>query len=261
MIDYADDPMPDDGIRGRVIERMRTINRPACVTWLEHPAVRLEVASGALMIYAPMRSHADAIARKFFDELMAMRESIGVDSVEIVAEKKPELKFAAAIPKRFQGVELSNSIRKLVEIGKQHLILSGGTGTGKTTQLWALKKYLGDQGIPMLIISEIGDVQENQWDRKVWLPEIKEFTGWIGYDDLACTADESANGTRTLRGWPKEVIGAIADYRWQHNLPFVITTNLTAQSAKAVLGSAIASRLASSNWIEREFSGEDRRIG
>jgi DNA replication protein DnaC len=139
---------------------------------------------------------------------------------------------------------------RLAETGSAgNLLISGAVGAGKTWQaLHAVEAAItgGWTGSAEFVTttgwrSAVGPPQDQDALRK-----LRE-RGVIILDDP---------GAVRIGDWDLEHLYAIADYRWSHALPVIITTNVT--DMRAMLGERIASRLADKVTVVK-ITGADRR--
>lgn len=132
------------------------------------------------------------------------------------------------------------------------LILVGSVGTGKTHLAASIAHYCIEQGI-VTKFGNITDIFQSLKDAFTTdediLSEIKTVPLLI-LDDL---------GKEKSTEWTQETIYSIVNYRYEHMLPMVITTNCTMAELQDRLGSATLSRLMEMSDYA-EMNGKDYRI-
>jgi DNA replication protein DnaC len=156
---------------------------------------------------------------------------------------------AQRVPKEYQNAKLAKSVHDVVfNTDWSTLLLIGPAGTGKTTQVWALHKQLIDGTEftgqhDMHVISECGDIE---WD---WLEEWAKFPNILAVDDI---------GYRKPEAWTTQAIYYLTNYRRQHCLNTIWTTNLEEDKLRENYGAPIASRLL--GGIIFPTGGMDKRL-
>lgn len=132
------------------------------------------------------------------------------------------------------------------------LILAGSVGTGKTHLAASIAHYCIERGI-VTKFGNITDIFQSLKDAFTTdediLSEIKTVPLLI-LDDL---------GKEKSTEWTQETIYSIVNYRYEHMLPTVITTNCTMAEIQNRLGSATVSRLMEMSDYA-EMNGKDYRI-
>lgn len=147
----------------------------------------------------------------------------------------------------------------------------------EATVAWAMKLASGEQAGNLLLVGNVGA-------GKTWTAlhaiEHALANGWAGSAEFVTTAGwrevtgppADQDGLRKLRergviilddpgairlgDWDLEHLYAIADYRWGHRLPVIVTTNVP--ELRPMLGERVASRLADRVTVVR-LTGTDRR--
>lgn len=118
------------------------------------------------------------------------------------------------------------------------LVLTGGYGTGKTHLAAAIANNLVDKGIMVLFDTYVGhlDRLKREMDSdepKVYLDKMKSMPMLV-IDDL---------GKEKKTDWSQQILFNVLNYRYEHYLPTVITTNMTPNELPKYVEGAIASRL------------------
>lgn len=136
------------------------------------------------------------------------------------------------------------------------LLFYGKTGTGKTFAAACIVNALIDKGYPCLVtsLSRLINTISGMYDGKQdYIDRLNRFT-LVVFDDLATEADTP---------YRNEIVYNIIDNRYRAGLPFIVTTNLTAQelkSAEDISKQRIYSRLFE-RCLPVEVKGSDRRRG
>lgn len=116
------------------------------------------------------------------------------------------------------------------------LIFMGTTGTGKTHLAAGITNYLIARGVAVKFgnIVDIFDSARTAYstDEDI-LSQIKKYPLLV-IDDL---------GKERKTEWTDEKIYSIVNYRYEHQLPIIFTTNLTADELTARVGEATMSRI------------------
>lgn len=130
-----------------------------------------------------------------------------------------------------------------------NLLLVGPVGTGKTWSCWhaaTVALEAGWLGAPVLYGAY-------EW-RQLTTPPVNELDlRDAARSDLLILDDP---GAMRLGAWELEHLYGVIDYRWNHQLPTVITSNVP--DLRGMLGERIASRLAD-NVVVVVLDGPDRR--
>ncbi len=136
------------------------------------------------------------------------------------------------------------------------LLLYGTVGTGKTFAAACIANALIDKGFPCLVtnFSRLINTISGMYDGKQeYIDGLNRFALLV-IDDLASEADTE---------YRNEIIFNVIDSRYRAGLPFIVTTNLTAQELKGA--EDISKQRIYSRLFERclpvEVAGSDRRRG
>lgn len=132
------------------------------------------------------------------------------------------------------------------------ILLSGSVGTGKTHLAAAIAHWCIEQNMFVLFGNVVDMFQALRdafsTDEDI-LADIKSMPLLV-LDDL---------GKENRTEWTRETIYSIINYRYEHMLPTVITTNLTMGELQTQLGAATVSRLMEMcDYVE--MNGSDFRI-
>lgn len=134
------------------------------------------------------------------------------------------------------------------------LLLVGGYGTGKTHLAASIANKLMDDGIPVLFDTFSGHLNklkaEFNGGKSVYLNQMKTVDMLV-LDDI---------GKEKQSEWSESIMFDVINYRYEHLLPMVMTTNLRNDSLKEYLGGAIWSRLCEMSQGVRT-KGKDYRQG
>lgn len=136
---------------------------------------------------------------------------------------------------------------------KNSLLLLGGVGSGKTHLAAAISNALIDRGIPVLFntYSEHLERIREEYDKtgqKKHLSMMKN-TPMLVLDDI---------GKERKNSWTQQILFDVVNYRYEHLLPIIITTNFDADELANHCESAVWSRLFEISSAV-ETSGKDYR--
>lgn len=119
------------------------------------------------------------------------------------------------------------------------LLLVGGYGTGKTHLAASIANRLMDNGVPVLYDTfgrHLNKLRaEFNGGQSVYLGQMESIDMLI-LDDA---------GKEKVSEWSRSVMFDVINYRYEHLLPIIITTNLTGNALADYLGGAIWSRIVS----------------
>ncbi len=134
----------------------------------------------------------------------------------------------------------------------KNLIMTGPTGSGKTFTSYAIYQalYVDRYHVELIHISEMLDKIRDASNQNAELEKYKKPNCLI-LDDF---------GSEKRNEWVNERLALLFDYRWQWELPTVITTNVPASGFYDVFGDRITSRLLSKVTVYN-ITGTDRRVG
>lgn len=152
----------------------------------------------------------------------------------------PEIHLAAVYDHEPVECDALTAVRMFVGSGHVILVLSGGVGLRKTgSACWLLTRKAG---------------------RFVKADELMRLAGSRDPEDV--TLWRQTRGTQVLviddlggeyvddKGWAVKVVNALVDYRYEHRLKTVITTNLEAPKFRATYGERVADRIRESGrWL------------
>jgi hypothetical protein len=134
------------------------------------------------------------------------------------------------IPAEYAGWTLPEAIKALA--GKwQTIVIHGGPGTKKTTQLWTIKKASRD---PVYVMSEAADIDAHRFS----MPHTE---AWAAFRGILCIDDVGYK--RSANDWNMQVLFAVLNHRRANGLRTVITTNFNREKIKEIYGDHIASRI------------------
>ena len=121
---------------------------------------------------------------------------------------------------------------------RNSLLIFGGYGTGKTHLAAAISNELIDRGIPVLFgtfADHLEHIREefDKTGKRQYLSLMKN-TSMLVLDDV---------GKERLTDWAKEVLFNVINFRYEHKLPFILTTNYNEQQLGNYIGGAVYSRM------------------
>lgn len=121
---------------------------------------------------------------------------------------------------------------------RNSLIIYGGVGSGKTHLAAAIANVMIDRGIPVLFgtFSEHLEHIREEYDhtgQKKYLSMMKS-TPMLVLDDL---------GKERKTDWTQQILFDVINYRYEHLLPTIVTSNLNFEEMGRYVGNAIFSRL------------------
>lgn len=121
---------------------------------------------------------------------------------------------------------------------RNSLLILGGYGSGKTHLAASIANNLVDKGIPALFctFSEHLEHIREEFDKdghRQYLASMKR-TPMLVVDDL---------GKEKKTEWSQQILFDVINYRYEHILPFVITTNMNEEEIGNYVGGAIYSRM------------------
>lgn len=209
----------------------------------EHPAEALELqrARSAVKALEDMIRSIEARVLKVKSaqqRIEALRNALG--SVPRVV---------AAIEAGLQPNEALNAVQAFNKKppGVWCLLLAGVVGTGKSTAAGALAYDFAQRGY------RISWLRAGEAARSLFGEEAdRRFTLWrtaklLVIDDL---------GTEMLTSAWQQSIGELLDYRWQHSLRTIITTNMSPEVFKERYGSRLALRIGGDGMVFTLGEGE-----
>lgn len=121
---------------------------------------------------------------------------------------------------------------------RNSLLIFGGYGSGKTHLAAAIANALIDRGIPVLFgtfadhLEKIREEFDKTGQRKY--QSMMKNTPMLVLDDV---------GKEKLTDWSKEILFNVINYRYEHKLPFILTTNFNEQQLGNHIGGAVYSRM------------------
>lgn len=121
---------------------------------------------------------------------------------------------------------------------RNSLLIFGGYGSGKTHLAAAIANNLVDKGIPVLFgtFSDHLEHIREEFDKdghRQYLASMKS-TPVLVLDDL---------GKEKRTEWTEQILFDVINYRYEHLLPFVITTNMDENGFGNYVGGAVYSRM------------------
>ncbi|MFG1683555.1 ATP-binding protein [Nonomuraea sp. NPDC049269] len=140
-------------------------------------------------------------------------------------------------------------VNDLVRRSPNNLLMVGPVGVGKTWSCW----HAADAAIAAGWDGDPTVVGAYEWKLLITPPVNEMDVRDIARSSLLVLDDP---GAMRLGAWELEHMYGVIDYRWNHRLPTIITSNVP--DLRAMLGERIASRLAA-NVTVVVLDGPDRR--
>lgn len=141
-------------------------------------------------------------------------------------------------PNMYNSCLAYSNREKLFEDNRNSLLIFGGVGTGKTHMAASIANALIDRGIPVLFgtfsdhLEHIREEFDHTGLRK-YLSQMKS-TPMLVLDDL---------GKEKKTEWSQQILFDVINYRYEHKLPFIITTNFDEKQLANYIGGSIYSRM------------------
>lgn len=161
-------------------------------------------------------------------------------------------------PKRYTNATIENlppELReKLGDAAQNHtsVYLHGAVGTGKTYAIWAFAHLLKEDEYQIWNVSELLRKlrpTDGSYD-PIDVQEMAAYRRFLVLDDI---------GVEKPSEWVLETIYGLLNFRYENELPTILTSNLSLGELSAKLGERIASRLAEMCEV-LELKGEDKRL-
>ena len=195
--------------------------------------------------------HVNGLITKLLNEAQHLKESSNL------GERFSNRTFGNFDPRRdqraFTFCKSYANTDNLFNIKKNGLLLLGGVGSGKTHLAAAISNELIDRGIPVLFgtfIEHLEHIKEefDNTGQKKHLSMMKT-TPLLVIDDL---------GKEKRTEWSQQILFDVVNYRYEHLLPIIITTNFDPDGIANHCGEAVWSRLYET-CSAVETSGKDYR--
>lgn len=193
----------------------------------------------------PSSEHRKKAQDKFYE---AFREDAEMQKAERAKKLREEsnlgIRFARRTFDSFDKSRDESAYQKCFDYAdhfkdteRNSLLLVGGYGTGKTHLAASIANKLMDNGIPVLFDTFSGHLNklkaEFNGGKSVYLEQMKNVDMLI-LDDI---------GKEKISEWSQSIMFDVINFRYEHLLPIVLTTNLKNDSLKEYLGGAVWSRL------------------
>ena len=141
-------------------------------------------------------------------------------------------------PEAYKGCLAYSNRENLFSDSRNSLLIFGGYGSGKTHLAAAIANSLIDRGIPVLFATYADHLEHireefDKTGKRMYLSKMKN-TPMLVLDDV---------GKEKLTDWAKEIMFSVINYRYEHKLPFVLTTNLNESQLGNHIGGAVYSRM------------------
>lgn len=158
-------------------------------------------------------------------------------------------------PQAYDACRSYANAEELFSKKKNSLIIFGDVGTGKTHLSASIANDFAEKGIPTLFGTYIEHLEHiksefNSAGANEYLTDMKTMMVLV-IDDL---------GKEKKTEWSQQVLFDVINYRYEHLLPVIITTNFGADELAQWVGHAVWSRLYEmSNGVATQ--GGDHRMG
>lgn len=161
-----------------------------------------------------------------------------------------------SIPKKIKDITLVDENAQIFSAGLyKDLIILGPTGVGKTVLAYKLmERYITD-GYPCTLVT-IAELLRQFDEFRHANDGTHPFTKY-GKQECVVVLDDLGTGRQADR--EREIMYQIMDYRYMHNLPTIITSNLTLDQIESTFDGRLLSRIMGMCEVV-ELSGPDRRI-
>lgn len=141
-------------------------------------------------------------------------------------------------PSAYKSCLAYSNRENLFNDNRNSLLIMGGYGSGKTHLAAAIANDLIDRGIPVLFgtfADHLEHIREefDKTGQRRYLSMMKN-TSMLVLDDV---------GKEKQTDWTKEIMFNVINYRYEHKLPFILTTNLNENQLGNHLGGAVYSRM------------------
>ena len=211
------------------------------------------------------KRQADGIASLANDKFY---EAWQEDANALKAKQAERLKAESNLGKRFQSRTFETfeqeknpvAFHKCVEYVEQYedserncLIIIGDYGTGKTHLASSIANALMGNGIPVLFDTFDGHLSklkaEFNGNGNAYLGKMQNVDMLI-LDDV---------GKEKQTEWSRSIMFSVINYRYEHMLPYVMTTNLNSKDLEEYLGGAVWSRLCETCRGVKTIGGDYRK--
>lgn len=183
-------------------------------------------------------NHISSKKKVLWDDFLPSNGKINIESV-----------FAS------NDVKVVDGIKKWQGQNRSNLLILGSVGVGKTTLAvalgeWAFTNY--KNLVPAFV--KYQDIFALRLEKT--LEDARRWERIMNADLLVL--DDIIASDKELSDWKHETLYTLLDHRYVHNKPTIITTNLTKEDLKGLLGKRINDRLRS-NLVTLSIQGDSRR--
>jgi hypothetical protein len=169
-----------------------------------------------------------------------------VNSDQLFEKCRHRMRFWSMVPARIRQVadnlERSPWILEMLEVGPTLLAdglqetMLGDPRTGKSLAGWFLACMAEELGPGFEISIRVSELVQLAVPKPEQFNRIMQSRGLVQLDDLGAQA-------RKVSGWDQEKLEDVIDWRYQHMLPTLITSNLNEAELRAEYGERIYTRL------------------
>ena len=198
---------------------------------------------------------------KFYEAWREDRDALKAERAKKLREESNlGLRFKRRTFETFDSSADESAYRKCLEYcdhykdsERNSLLIVGGYGSGKTHLAASVSNRLMDDGIPVLFDTFSGHLNKLKLEfnggRTVYL-NLMQTIDMLVLDDI---------GKEKQTEWSQSIMFDVINYRYEHLLPIIMTTNLTNEALAEYVGGAVWSRLCEMCVGVKTVGGDYRR--
>lgn len=192
----------------------------------------------------------------YSDEIAKMKQTLaemnGESNMGERYEKRTFSNFNSENKERAYGICMRTA-ESIAKGEKKSLILMGNVGTGKTHLAASIANYCMEHGV----VTKFGNITDIFQSLRNAFTKDEDILGEVKSVPLLVLDDL---GKEYTTEWTNETIYSIINYRYEHMLSTVVTTNLTLAEMQEKIGEATVSRLMEMcEYVSMD--GKDYRMG